>query len=105
MISRQDSDTLERLSNENLLHMQQGEQVDYLFGRLFKNTDTLVDGTTKVQVDGMTRFQKIELFERLWEHPKMLGHQMLREIGQFVEEIKPYKDGFRTADDFKRVSQ
>lgn len=101
----EDREMLEDLSDQNFLHMQQGGQISYLLEWLFKNTDTLVDGTTNAQVYEMTRFQQIELLEKLWEHPDMIGHQMLRDIGQFVEEIKPYKDGFRTADDFKRVSQ
>jgi hypothetical protein len=32
----------------------------------------------------------------------MFGHQMLPDIGRFVEEIKPHKDGFRTADDYEQ---
>ena len=105
MTAAEEKEIIDWTSDQNMLHMQQGEQLGYLLEWLFKNTDKLVDGTTKAQVDGMTRFQQIELLERLWVHPDMLGHQMLRDIGQFVEEIKPYKDGFRTADDFKRASQ
>ena len=104
-MTTEDREMLEHLSDQNMLHMQQGEQLSYLLEWIFKHTDTLVDGTTKAQVDEMTLFQKIELLEHLWEHPKMFGHEMLRDIGQFVEEIKPYKDGFRTAYDFKRVTQ
>jgi hypothetical protein len=100
----EDRNILEDLSDQNMLHVQQCDQLLYLLEWLFRNTDTLVDGTTKEQVDSMTSFKKIELLERLWEHPGMLGHEMLRDIGQFVDEIRPYKDGFRTADDFKRAS-
>jgi hypothetical protein len=104
-MTTEDRKMLEHLSDQNMLHMQQGEQLGYLLERLFKHTDTIVDGTTKEQVNDMTQFQKIGLLERLWEQPETLGHQMLRDVGQFVEEIKPYKDGFRTADDSKRATQ
>ncbi len=103
-MTTEDQEMLEQLSDQNMLHMQQGEQLRYILEWLFKDTDMLVDGTTKAQVDKMTQFKKIELLERLWEHPDMIGHPMLRDIGQFVEEIKPHKDGFRTADDYESPS-
>jgi len=104
-MTAEDEEILEHLSSQNMLHMRQGEQISYLLEWLFKYTEKLVDGTTKVQVYRMTQFQKIGLLERLWEHPEMIGHQMLRDLGQFVDEIQPFKDGFRTADDFARAKQ
>ncbi len=105
MTATEEKEIIDWTSDQNMLHMQQAEQLSYLLEWLFKDTDTLVDGTTKVQVDEMTQFKKIELLEQLWEHPEMIGHAMLRDIGQFVEEIEPYKNGFRTADDFERATQ
>lgn len=100
MTPAEEKEIIDWTSNQSCLHMQQGEQIDYLLEWLFKNIDTLVDGTIKVQVDAMTQFKKIELLEKLYEHPQMIGHPMLRDLGHFVREIKPHKDGFRTADDF-----
>lgn len=100
MTAEEEREIIEWTSDQNLLHMQQSGEIDYIFEWLFRHGDILVDGTTKKQVDEMTRFKRIELLERLSEDSRMFGHEMTREICQFVEEIRPFKDGFRTADDF-----
>lgn len=101
MTSAEENEITDWVSDQSWLHMRQGSEIDHLMDGLLRNTDKLVDGTTKAQVDDMTQFKKIELLERLYQHPQMIGHPMLRELGQFVREIQLHKDGFRTADDFE----
>lgn len=98
-----DQEIIEWASDENSRHMQQTSEIMYLFEWLLRDKDRLVDGTTKVQIAGMTLFQRIELLERLCIHTGMYEHQMLPDISRFVDEIKPYKDGFRTAEDMYRL--
>lgn len=104
MTTAEEKEIIKWASDGNLRHMRQNAEIHYLFECLFRRTDILVDGTTRAQVGAMTQFQKIGLLERLQVHPEMISHEILRDISGLVTEIKPHKDGFRTADDFE-VSQ
>lgn len=95
-----DREIIEWTSDENSRHMQKSGEILYLIEWLFKNTDKLVDGTTKEQVASMTQFKKIELLERLHAHPEMFGTLLYRDISSFLEDVN--KDGFRTADDYEQ---
>ncbi len=93
---------LEWTSDQNLQHMRQMGDLDYIVDLLIVecSAETFPYGTTKEAVSNMTPFEVIEFLERLNTSTDHSGVEpgIMCVIGQFLEEVDD-KNGFRTADD------
>lgn len=58
--------------------------------KLFQSTNTLVDGTTWMRIEGNSALEKLELLKQLAKHPAMQDHDLLTEINQVIEEAELY---------------
>jgi hypothetical protein len=82
-------------------HMTESQRLEETIEELFRQQDKLPSGIKKGDVEHMTKFQQIELLERIIQQSLSIGKTPLERTTILVVVQEVNKEDFRTADDPK----